>query len=291
MTLTEDDIKKIINDVRRCDLVLYTTFNYNQQEFTREDYITIQQYNTITVNYTFTEDDEEYYTAYCGFSREDMGGDDFTMHWGYGRPNEQYRNGVIYLDVEVGKKDYIGYKGSPNNGSLNVNYIQFVEKYWDESAVNNAQHICYKIEGNGISKETEKRTNSSTVPKIGWYLPAEYELKAFMDLSEKCFELGKKDELVTDELATTSDFYRNSVTKLRRGRSYWSSTTAGNAWSDIPNDVPEKNNDPAFSAMAYEYSSTNTNAAIIRHIFYREDSGTGCRIRQAIQFDDAEAGN
>lgn len=285
LTLTEKDIENILNDVRRCDLVLYTTFNYNQQEFTREDYITIQQYNTITVNYT-----NKKYTAYCGFSREDMGGDDFTMHWGYGRRSDEYRNGGIYLDI-TGRKDYIGYKGSPNNGSLNVNYIQFIEKYWNESAVNNAQHICYKIEGDGISGETEKRTNSNTVSKIGWYLPAEYELKAFMDLSEKCFELGEDDELVTAELATTSDFYRNSVTKLRRGRSYWSSTTAGSAWTDIPEDVSEKNNDPEFSAMAYEYRSTNTDANIIRHIFYREDSGTGCRIRQAIRFDDAEAGN
>ena len=285
LTLTEKDIENILNDVRRCDLVLYTTFNYNQQEFTREDYITIQQYNTITVDYKVTDEDNKVYNIYCGFNREDLGGDDAGFKWGY----DDVLNGDTYQDYNY-HEEYIGYKGSPYNGTLNIKYINILPLHkndWNESAVNKAQHICYQINTSNdkLYALTSKRmgiSNEGDV-NVGWYLPAEYELKGLMDLS---VESTKWNDVVESEVTTVPGLKQNSVIKLKEYQSYWSSTTAGSVLEDDPDD---DNGKPQNSAVAFKYNIYSGEYKAERKIFLKSDEGA--RIRQAIRFDYAEAGN
>ena len=230
LKMTKAAIENIKNDTRKVELILYTTIVYNDVTTTRQDVMTVEQYNTITVHYTKMVDDVSY-TALCGFNREDLinanppGGssDKYIFRFGYDG-NTQYNIHLYYTNITSENKYSIG---SREDGAWNILNIA-KDNDWLETAPYNAQYISYEMNAAGDKIEqgaTYFRTEDSKDlddeekdrTRVGWYLPAEFELEGLMNLTFECIQLGEK--LDPD--------YRHNVTNLDWNSGYWTSTADG----------------------------------------------------------------
>lgn len=183
----KDPVDLINNDVRTLKVELRTTLTSGQ---TRTDYLTVSQYNTITVNYKNGSG-----TAVCGFSRVDVG-DQF---------NKQARDVIEpdekFLTSNSGLKSTIwGYHintvsssvysnmngtGSLINGAENMKDIgaYFLEYNWSDawsgSAMQKSQHTFVSVNNGTIVRVQVTTTKDSRTDQC-WYLPAKVELEGFL---------------------------------------------------------------------------------------------------------------
>lgn len=280
--LNEKITKNITEDVRRMNLILSTSIDYNGVKTTRTDTMTIEQYNTITVAYT-KEIDNTPYTAFCGFNREDLVNqepglisDEYLFEWGYGS-DLQY-NTAIYDEGGIGSNKYA--TGSTEDGGWNVQYITIQATWkddWLDTAPNKAQYVCYEMGetleptgGYRIQETTNIReygvSNDEGKFTPGWYLPAELEMEGLMMLTAACSNIGYKED----------DYnHRNEVTNIQyNSRWYWTSTTDGHAAEG-----------ERFSIIGYQYtySKENDEYTYLRQPWSRREQNR-CYIRQARHF-------
>ena len=279
LNMNKAAIENIKNDTRKVELILYTTIDYNGVTTTRQDVMTVEQYNTITVYYTKDVDGVPY-TALCGFNREDLINvdpgvisDEYLFEWGYGK--SYMTNSAIYPFQAGSNKSYTG---SLEDGAWNVMNIVIIgdwEDNWIDTAPYKAQYICYEMQGgDGSDYEinqtaTDIRTNSSdggVGPIPGWYLPAEYEMEGLMQLTVKSFEYGEKVVL-----------FQNEVTNLRVDHFYWTSTADGYKADDN------------FLTRSFKYDDPNTaeQYEVIPTPWSREEgSNNRAYVRQARHFEE-----
>lgn len=215
----KDPVKLINNDVRTIKVELRTTLASGQP---RTDYLTVSQYNTITVNYNNGSG-----TAVCGFSRVDVG-DQFnkqardvvepdleyrkknnpqqggkTTSWGY--------NGGATVATSIYGGDSEWGEGRADNGAVNMKDIGAYfsanwESAWNTSAMQKSQHTFVSVTRGWIERVQSTTTKDSRTDQC-WYLPAKVELegffKAYMDSKWKI------------------------QTNVLRGDRYWSSNIDG----------------------------------------------------------------
>lgn len=215
----KDPVKLINNDVRTIKVELRTTLASGQP---RTDYLTVSQYNTITVNYNNGSG-----TAVCGFSRVDVG-DQFnkqardvvepdleyrkknnpqqggkTTSWGY--------NGGATVATSIYGGDSEWGEGRADNGAVNMKDIGAYfsanwESAWNTSAMQKSQHTFVSVTKGWIERVQSTTTKDSRTDQC-WYLPAKVELegffKAYMDSKWKI------------------------QTNVLRGDRYWSSNIDG----------------------------------------------------------------
>lgn len=279
LNMNKTAIENIKNDTRKVELILYTTIVYNGVTTTRQDVMTVEQYNTITVYYTKDVDGVPY-TALCGFNREDLinanppiEDDPYQFIFGYSEM-VQY-NTALYNYPGTNKHA----TGSIEDGAWNILNINMWKNDWEETAPYNAQYISYEMNAAGNKIETRAtyfRTKDSDDldadkkdrTRVGWYLPAQLELEGLMSLTVKCIELGEK--LDPD--------YRNYVTNLKCNRNYWTSTTDGHA----------EESDERFGSRAYLYEKKDSNdeyQATLK-VWSRRVTNDRCFIRQARHFEE-----
>lgn len=215
----KDPVDLINNDVRTLKVELITTLASGQ---TLKDYLTVSQYNTITVNYMNGSG-----TAVCGFSRVDVG-DQFnkqardvvepdleyrkknnpqqggkTTSWGY--------NGGATVATSIYGGDSEWGEGRADNGAVNMKDIGAYfsanwESAWNGSAMQKSQCTFVSVTNGGIARVQSTTTKDSRTDQC-WYLPAKVELegffKAYMDSKWKI------------------------QTNVLRGDRYWSSNIDG----------------------------------------------------------------
>lgn len=215
----KDPVDLINNDVRTLKVELRTTLASGQ---TSTDYLTVSQYNTITVNYKNGDG-----TAVCGFSRVDVG-DQFnkqardvvepdleyrkknnpqqggkTTSWGY--------NGGATVATNIYGGDSEWGEGRADNGAVNMKDIGAYfsvnwESAWNGSAMQKSQCTFVSVTKGGIARVQSTTTKDSRTDQC-WYLPAKVELegffKAYMDSKWKI------------------------QTNVLRGDRYWSSNIDG----------------------------------------------------------------
>lgn len=215
----KDPVDLINNDVRTLKVKLITTLTSGQ---TSTDYLTVSQYNTITVNYKNGDG-----TAVCGFSRVDVG-DQFnkqardvvepdleyrkknnpqqggkTTSWGY--------NGGATVATNIYGGDSEWGEGRADNGAVNMKDIGAYfsvnwESAWNGSAMQKSQCTFVSVTNGGIARVQSTTTKDSRTDQC-WYLPAKVELegffKAYMDSKWKI------------------------QTNVLRGDRYWSSNIDG----------------------------------------------------------------
>lgn len=215
----KDPVDLINNDVRTLKVELRTTLASGQ---TLKDYLTVSQYNTITVNYKNGDG-----TAVCGFSRVDVG-DQFnkqardvvepdleyrkknnpqqggkTTSWGY--------NGEATVATSIYGGDSEWGEGRADNGAVNMKDIGAYfsanwESAWNGSAMQKSQCTFVSVTMGEIARVQSTTTKDSRTDQC-WYLPAKVELegffKAYMDSKWKI------------------------QTNVLRGDRYWSSNIDG----------------------------------------------------------------
>ena len=215
----KDPVDLINNDVRTLKVELRTTLTSGQ---TLKDYLTVSQYNTITVNYKNGSG-----TAVCGFSRVDVG-DQFnkqardvvepdleyrkknnpqqggkTTSWGY--------NGGATVATSIYGGDSKWGEGRADNGAVNMKDIGAYfsanwESAWNGSAMQKSQCTFVSVTNGEIARVQSTTTKDSRTDQC-WYLPAKVELegffKAYMDSKWKI------------------------QTNVLRGDRYWSSNIDG----------------------------------------------------------------
>lgn len=215
----KNPVDLINNDVRTIQVELRTTLASGQP---RTDYLTVSQYNTITVNYQNGDG-----TAVCGFSRVDVG-DQFnkqardviepdleyrkvnnpsqggkTTSWGY--------NGGATVATSIYGGDSEWGEGRADNGAVNMKDIGAYfsldwEDVWNGSAMQKSQCTFVSVTNGVIARVQATETKNSRTDQC-WYLPAKVELegffKAYMDSKWKI------------------------QTNVLRGDRYWSSNIDG----------------------------------------------------------------
>ncbi len=187
-------VNKINNDIRYTDIYLYTDLEWDQngdgtisenEKSTRTDVLRICQYNTITVYWKGWTDKDN--IAFCGFSRYDykensndgMNQETTTFGWGF----QGSTNPTIYL-----KTSPVPYRtGSLNIGAENLNGIFWSTSFnvsWEACAINRSIHPFKKVKQDGSLTEEPVLpiTNDDQNTKIGWYLPAQFELQGFFNM-------------------------------------------------------------------------------------------------------------
>lgn len=185
---TEEHINWINNDIRETDLILTTYIEWDKngngqmedsEKITKTDVLTIKQYNTITVYYKGYDQST---ISYCGFSREDYHEDDnYTFEWGFSGNN----NGSVYLRTSP----VDGYTGSKHTGAENLNAIFWATNFdngWNGCAIQKSLYAFKKVNGEELEKAPQKESTDMTDDdntKIGWCLPAQFELEGFMIMS------------------------------------------------------------------------------------------------------------
>lgn len=269
---SNDDIENIKNDVRSASVILTTTIQKEDgQTIERTDVLQITQYNTITVRYQgrdeVDDDDLENAFADCGFSREDMvdeNGNLFYDGWGFWKTT----------NISVYSGDGVGSRG---NGSWNLENIQD-NSGWTGTAVIRAQYTFKEIQTDesnaGKMRCSIRTTDKNSRTNTGWYLPAEFEMEGFMELSADCSDKGYN---------TNYPNLMNTITNLTYNRDFWTSTTAG-TYSASETDRNKK-------SYAYKITKNNTDYSWKRNKFIRDTNNSDipinkCYIRQARKFSD-----
>ena len=269
---SNDDIENIKNDVRNATVILTTTIQQEDgQTIERTDVLQIKQYNTITVRYQgrdeVDDDDLENAFADCGFSREDMvdeNGNLFYDGWGFWKTT----------NISVYSGDGVGSRG---NGSWNLENIQD-NSGWTGTAVIRAQYTFKEIQTDesnaGKMRCSIRTTDKNSRTNTGWYLPAEFEMEGFMELSADCSDKGYN---------TNYPNLMNTITNLTYNRDFWTSTTAG-TYSASETDRNKK-------SYAYKITKNNTDYSWKRNKFIRDTNNSDipinkCYIRQARKFSD-----
>ena len=187
----KNPVDLINNDVRTIQVELRTTLASGQP---RTDYLTVSQYNTITVNYQNGDG-----TAVCGFSRVDVG-DQFnkqardviepdleyrkvnnpsqggkTTSWGY--------NGGATVATSIYGGDSEWGEGRADNGAVNMKDIGAYfsldwEDAWNGSAMQKSQCTFVSVTNGVIARVQATETKNSRTDQC-WYLPAKVELEGF----------------------------------------------------------------------------------------------------------------
>lgn len=187
----KNPVDLINNDVRTIQVELRTALASGQ---TRTDYLTVSQYNTITVNYKNGDG-----TAVCGFSRVDVG-DQFnkqardviepdleyrkvnnpsqggkTTSWGY--------NGGATVATSIYGGDSEWGEGRADNGAVNMKDIGAYfslnwEDAWKGSAMQKSQCTFVSVT-NGVIARVQATTTKDSRTDQCWYLPAKVELEGF----------------------------------------------------------------------------------------------------------------
>lgn len=265
---SDNDIENIKNDVRNATVILTTTIQREEgQTIEKTDVLQIKQFNTITVRYQGRDevdnDDLENAFADCGFSREDMVGEDgnlFYDGWGFWETT----------NISVYRGDGIGSRG---NGSWNLENIQD-HSGWTGTAVIRAQYTFKEIQTDGTEAKkmrcSTRTTDKDSRTNTGWYLPAEFEMEGFMELSADCSNKGYNTNYPT---------LMNTITNLIYNRDFWTSTTAG-----IYTDRNKK-------SYAYKITKNSDDYSWQRNKFIRDRNNSDipinkCYIRQARKFSD-----
>jgi len=185
---TEEHINWINNDIRETDLILTTYMEWDKngngqmedsEKITKTDVLTIKQYNTITVYYKGYDQNT---ISYCGFSREDYHEDDnYAFEWGFSGNN----NGTVY----IASSPVDTYTGSKHTGAENLNAIFRATNFdngWNGCAIQKSLYAFKKVNGEELEKAPQKESTDMTDydnTKIGWCLPAQFELEGFMIMS------------------------------------------------------------------------------------------------------------
>lgn len=191
----KDPVDLINNDVRTIKVELITTLDSRQ---TRTDYLTVSQYNTITVNYKNGSG-----TAVCGFSRVDVGDQFNKQARDVVEPDLEYR--IVNNPVDGGKTTNWGYdsgnlneastiyggssdwvNGNLENGAVNMKNIgefhygdTWPEK-WNTSAMKKSQHTFVSVTNKGGIARVQSTTTKDSRTDQCWYLPSMVELEGFM---------------------------------------------------------------------------------------------------------------
>ena len=269
---SDNDIENIKNDVRNATVILTTTIQREEgQTIEKTDVLQIKQFNTITVRYQGRDevdnDDLENAFADCGFSREDMVGEDgnlFYDGWGFWET----------ININVYSVDGIGSRG---NGSWNLENIQD-NSGWTGTAVIRAQYTFKEIQTDGTEAKkmrcSTRTTDKDSRTNTGWYLPAEFEMEGFMELSADCSDKGYNTNYPT---------LMNTITNLIYNRDFWTSTTAGR-YSASETDRNKK-------SYAYKITKNSDDYSWQRNKFIRDRNNSDipinkCYIRQARKFSD-----
>ena len=187
----KDPVDLINNDVRTLKVELRTTLTSGQ---TRTDYLTVSQYNTITVNYKNGSG-----TAVCGFSRVDVGDQFNKQACDVIEPDLEYRKNNNPLqggkttswgysgDATVATSIYGGEsgwgEGRADNGAVNMKDIGAYfstnwESAWNGSAMQKSQCTFVSVTNGGIARVQSTTTKNSRTDQC-WYLPAKVELEGF----------------------------------------------------------------------------------------------------------------
>lgn len=184
LSLTEK-IEKLSNDFRTANL----TLSKGAEALSS---VPVRQFNAITVEFTY---DKTYTTA---FSRVDLGdtmGDDGValgkgkkMTWGYNT-----RWGHVVSPNEI-----FGYMDENVDGEMDCNAAARIQK---NGYTNSAMYYARK---EAVQTDWSERY---------WYLPAQYELKAFFNSVVKMFNDRNKSNLI-------------DVVNVHSGEFYWSCSTA-----------------------------------------------------------------
>ena len=277
------DVERINKDIRHCAVYLYTKIEGLDRE--RADTLDVQQYNTISIYYKdydldqlhdgnsdihkdilLTENNSG--LIKCGFSRLDLIDDENNIindkerfQWGSGVTGDSY---LIY-SRGTAVQDGVGSKVSGARNILDIgdgypNWSRWFE-LWNGSASQNAQHLFKRvdeIEGSGtvsfemkqsVAPYTDNDKENLQIDEC-WYLPAQFEMKAFLEMSS------------SDNL--------NHNLKIDNLPQYWTSTGAG-----VGSEVQEK-------AIYYHIPDGSDNW----EMGTGNMSGVYFRIRQARKFRD-----
>lgn len=191
----KDPVDLINNDVRTIQVELRTTLTSGQ---TRTDYLTVSQYNTITVNYKNGS-----CTAVCGFSRVDVGDQFNKQERDVIEPDLEYR--IVNNPVDRGKTTNWGYdsgtlneastiyggssdwvNGNLENGAVNMknigefHYGDTWSEKWNTSAMKKSQHTFVKVVDKSSIFRIAATTSKGSRTDECWYLPSMVELEGFM---------------------------------------------------------------------------------------------------------------
>lgn len=193
-----EDIERINNDIRYTNLLLATTFTWNDRTITRYDTLTIKQYNTITVYYNPKTGDDKW--TDCGFRRYDLTPSNTNgTAWGFHES----------LDYSV-DHDADEYNGLSNMKDIGQDFITNWYNSWNLSASGTSYGVFRKVSSDAqltiIPRPTEKKEERGYC----WYLPARYELDGIMVL-------------------TANNNNGKINTNIRSDWFYWSSTLPGHA--------------------------------------------------------------
>lgn len=203
----KDPVDLINNDVRTIQVELRTTLASGQIRQIRTDYLTVSQYNTITVNFqsSLAEEKDDWNkngkVAICGFSRVDVG-DMFVKH-----PSE---GNIVENDLALIASDRMeGYKstgwgwfetdrtlmyssnalsdkfnGSRTDGAWNTKTLgknrddNTWKKIWYGCAMEKSETLFKKVVNNSTIVLPTKE--NSTTDEC-WYLPAQFELEGLFN--------------------------------------------------------------------------------------------------------------
>lgn len=214
-------VNKINNDIRYTDIYLYTDLEWDQngdgtisenEKSTRTDVLRIRQYNTITVYWKGWTDKDN--IAFCGFSRYDykessndgMNQETTTFGWGF----QESTNPTIYLSTSP----VPGTTGSLNIGAENLNGIFWSVSFdvsWEACAINRSIHPFKKVKQDGSLTEEPVLpiTDDNHNTKIGWYLPAQFELQGFFNM---CAGNGMTaTELIQSNIIENENYWSSSL--------------------------------------------------------------------------------
>lgn len=214
-------VNKINNDIRYTDIYLYTDLEWDQngdgtisenEKSTRTDVLRIRQYNTITVYWKGWTDKDN--IAFCGFSRYDykessndgMNQETTTFGWGF----QGSTNPTIYLLTSP----VPGTTGSLNIGAENLNGILrsiSFDDSWEACAINRSIHPFKKVKQDGSLTEEPVLpiTDDNHNTKIGWYLPAQFELQGFFNM---CAGNGMTaTELIQSNIIENENYWSSSL--------------------------------------------------------------------------------
>ena len=166
-----EDIERINNDIRYTNLLLATTFTWNDRTITRYDTLTIKQYNTITVYYNPKTGDDKW--TDCGFRRYDLTPSNTNgTAWGFHKS----------LDYSVDNNPD-EYNGLSNMKDIGEDFITNWYDSWNLSASGTSYGVFRKVSSDAqlttIPRPTEKKEERGYC----WYLPARYELDGIMVLT------------------------------------------------------------------------------------------------------------
>ena len=193
-----EDIERINNDIRYTNLLLATTFTWNNETVTRYDTLTIKQYNTITVYYNPKTGDDKW--TDCGFRRYDLTPSNTNgTAWGFHES----------LDYSV-DHDADEYNGLSNMKDIGQDFIRNWYDSWNLSASGTSYGVFRKVSSDAQLTTIPRPTEQKEERGYCWYLPARYELDGIMVL-------------------TANNNNGKINTNIRSDWFYWSSTLPGHA--------------------------------------------------------------